>query len=544
MTTMVSDRAAGLARVAGNGLLGDQELTAQPTGPLRSEIGQASRGSVPGEDRPVRRRRPATLFPLAAVLLLQLMAMLTLRNSAFQDEALYLFAGRDLWRSWTSGEPALENYASYFSGLPQLYPVFAGWLDRLGGAELARTASMVCALWITCAAYLIGRTMFGRRAGLAGAAVLAVQGSLLFIGRLATFDAMCLALLALAALLAVRTGVQLWWRIPVVAAICLVAALTKYAGAAFVPMIIVLLLGRVHWSKRRLVEALAGGLLALGLAGGAALVLWRLTPDLFTGLDHTTTNRQVQAILPRSELVRRIVISAGAGIVLAALGFSLFWRRRTRAAGRLLAVAMMATLLIAPTYHVIKGEVVSMDKHLAYGLFFAAPLIGYACNTVLTVVGRVSWKSRIVGVAAITMLFGLGLQQAGTLYSVWPNSTSMVQTLRQVVRSNNTHILAEEFEVPRYYLSDQATSGWEFTGLDYLRYQLPDGSYLEGPEAYRRAIDDGYFGVVVLRYGSKAALANELTDRMLESGHYRQIAMVPFASGQGAYRIFRVEVSR
>ena len=74
--------------------------------------------------------RLLAIGPLAALLALQTLGSLTLRNTAFQDEALYLYAGRQIV-DWLRGGPAVtEAYATYFSGLPRLYPVLAGLLAR------------------------------------------------------------------------------------------------------------------------------------------------------------------------------------------------------------------------------------------------------------------------------------------------------------------------------------------------------------------------------------------------------------------------------
>src|SRR5690349_13722154 len=146
------------------------------------------------------------VLPLLAILLLQTIVSLSLRNSAFQDEALYLYAGRQIFNQLLGGPRATEPYAQYFSGTPYLYPVIAGALDALGGLEAARLFSLGCMLWTTVAVYLVARRLFDHDSALLGAALFAVQGPVLFLGRLATYDAMCLALLALAAVLALRAA--------------------------------------------------------------------------------------------------------------------------------------------------------------------------------------------------------------------------------------------------------------------------------------------------------------------------------------------------
>src|SRR6266480_939016 len=51
-------------------------------------------------------------------LLLAFQALLSwtlLQNTAFQDEALYIYAGRQIWQHWLGRLPLLDNYSEYFS---------------------------------------------------------------------------------------------------------------------------------------------------------------------------------------------------------------------------------------------------------------------------------------------------------------------------------------------------------------------------------------------------------------------------------------------
>ncbi|HXW44833.1 MAG TPA: hypothetical protein VEL03_08610, partial [Streptosporangiaceae bacterium] len=75
----------------------------------------------------------ATRWPLALVLAIQ--AVLTLRliwsNTAFSDEALYLWAGRLELTHLLNGQ-SVPSFASYFSGSPVLYPPLGAIAAALG----------------------------------------------------------------------------------------------------------------------------------------------------------------------------------------------------------------------------------------------------------------------------------------------------------------------------------------------------------------------------------------------------------------------------
>ena len=100
---------------------------------LKRWIGEAMRTGL----------RPSAVALVPILAMQASIALVTLRNSAFQDEGLYLYAGRQIFRHLMGGPPPLEQYAFYFSGYPYLYPVVGGILDMIGGLELARVIPQV-----------------------------------------------------------------------------------------------------------------------------------------------------------------------------------------------------------------------------------------------------------------------------------------------------------------------------------------------------------------------------------------------------------------
>src|SRR5260370_30895968 len=96
---------------------------------------------------------------------------------------------------------SLEPYGLYFSGYPSFYPVIGAVLDFLGGLEAARLFSLLCMLIVTTCVYFMTVQLFDRKSALIAAFLFACEGSVLFLGRLATFDALCFCFLALAVIL-------------------------------------------------------------------------------------------------------------------------------------------------------------------------------------------------------------------------------------------------------------------------------------------------------------------------------------------------------
>ena len=209
-------------------------------------------GAAPGEARTGSHRSTAASgrsilagWPLLVVLATQ--SILTLRlvrsDTAFQDEALYLWAGHLEWANVLHGTP-LPQFPAFFSGAPVIYPPLGALADSIGGLTGARILSLVFMLGATVVLWATASRLFGRRAAFFAAALFAVLGPTLHLGSFATYDAMSLFLMALAAWLVVRAGDRrdaTGWMVAAGAALALANA-TSYSSALFDPVVILLAL--------------------------------------------------------------------------------------------------------------------------------------------------------------------------------------------------------------------------------------------------------------------------------------------------------------
>lgn len=468
------------------------------------------------------------------------LALFALQNTAFQDEALYLLAGRQIFNSWLGGPPVIDPYASYFSGYPYFYPVIGGVLDMLGGIELARMFSLACMLGITVCVYYAAKNLFDRDSAVFAAALYACQGPVLFMSRLATYDALCLFLLASATVVALHVSNtrRSWW-VLAIGPLVLLAVAAKYAALLFVPIVFALLiwcsLTRLGWMKMfmRLFLSL------VSLVAVSVVAFMVMDKNVLKGLASTTTNRV--AIVSNSPLLllSHIVTLGGIAFVLALLGI-LFagWRRLPT--GLLLFLAS----LLAPAYHLYKGELVSLDKHMAFGIFFIAPLAGYAV-AYISGYRQSLFKGRywLAGLAICLIMSSIGTQQAQSIYAQWASSRDETYLLRTQVRPGGGRYLAEEYDVCRYYLQD-TTYSWQWSSLDFFTYTDKQKHQLVGKAAYTAAIQDGYFDLVELNFGYNASLAASIDSDLKASKKYDMIARIPYhnAYGNGFYWIWRKHV--
>ncbi len=474
--------------------------------------------------------RMLSLVLLPLILLLQAVSsLLALRNTVFQDEALYLLAGQQIFLNWMGKTPYLEPYGLYFSGYPSFYPVIGGVLDFLGGLEAARLFSLLCMLIVTTCVYFMTKQLFDRKSALIAAFLFACEGPVLFLGRLATFDALCLCLLALAVMLSLWASKAASTRkLLALGPLLLLAVAVKYAGLLFVPTVLALL-AWWSWKHKGLKEMLARLRIALfSLVVPGFIVFLSIDKQALTGLSFTTINRVSSTNTMPNVVIQHIALMEGIFFGLGFLGLLLCGRQRLPTG-----LLLFGTALLAPLYHTYKGELVSLDKHLAFSMFFLAPLVGFSIAFLAGL-----WKKYTLGlswftaVALCLLIFPLGLEQALNLYEGWPSSTQLTAFLRPRVQPGSGHYLAEDFDVLRYTLKNE-TDIWQWSSLDYFVYTDKEKHNLSGEAAYNAAIQEGYFDLIELSYGFHASLAIQIDQSLIASNHYDLIARIPIHDSYG-----------
>ena len=192
-------------------------------------------------------------LPLVVVLVLQagLSVRLVGADTAFQDEAEYLWAGHLEWSHWLHGT-VVPPFASYFSGAPGIYPPLAALAGTAGGLAAARLLSLVFMLGATALLWAAAGRLFGRRAAFFSCALFALSGPALHLGAFATYDAMSVFLLALASWLVVSASGdgEAAGRMALAGVVMAAANATAYSTTLFDPVVILLAL-LTAWPARR-----------------------------------------------------------------------------------------------------------------------------------------------------------------------------------------------------------------------------------------------------------------------------------------------------
>ena len=498
-------------------------------------------------------------WPLLIVLVVQ--AVLSIRlvraDTAFQDEALYLWAGHLEWANVLHGT-SVPQFPSYFSGAPVIYPPLAALADSLGGLTGARILSLAFMLGATIALWATTDRLFGRWAAFFAAALFAVLGPTLHLGSFATYDAMSMFLIALAAWLVVRAGDRQDATVLMVAAgvALALANATAYSSALFDPVVILLAL--VTAFPKPGGKAAAGRALTL-----LAIVAVLLTPAVtiggsryWHGIDVTTLERAAGNDSPLV-VVAHFWSWTGVIVVAAFCGAVIGWISQPgRPQAWLLTLLAVAALLV-PAEQASLYTTASLNKHGVMGAWFAAIAAGYAVDKLIetSLAGNTRTVTCAACVFALCFPVTLGAAQARTFATSWPNSSDFIAIFRGLTEHDTGRMLVEDPSIAEYYLP--AGSQWQ-RWSSTRNIVLPSGAPTGGPSTkagvvgdgnagtFAIYIADGYFSLIALNFTDTTSLDRSLAADIRRNHHYHLSQVVPYGIeippiGQGSYEIWQYE---
>jgi hypothetical protein len=523
--------------------LATPELAADPVfGTPSAAIGRVAtpvpRGQrAAAESRAWWRRGPAaTLLPSILAVQACLSLRLVWSNTAFTDEALYLRSGHLEIEHWLFGTP-IPAFPTYFSGAPVIYPPLGALADSLGGLAGARILSLLFMLAASALLWATASRLCGWRAAFFATALFAVLGPAIRLGAFATYDAMSLCLVALAAWCAVRASEHRrasGWLAGAALALALANA-AKYAAILFDPVVIamlVLLASRVGTWR----QAFARGLTLAGYTVGILLFMLTLGGgEYLIGIEQTTLARigstsSASLVFGTAWQLTAIVV------VTSVLGAVLVLFDRKPLALRLLFALLAGAALLVPLEQARIHTLTSLNKHVAFGAWFAAIVAGYAVDAVIRWARYriLQWTLTGVCLALIAPAAYVGETQAREMFATWPNSTTLVAKLRQVLPGTAGPILDDNNRaVPEYYLPGEGNEWYRWSNNSSLR--LPNGKSLSvpvsetlDPSVYAARLRSGYFSVVILGFNSAAAFDHQMLPALAANHHYRLVASIPY----------------
>jgi hypothetical protein len=513
--------------------------------PTATAGGSAAQKDEIGDGQSVRHgssRKLRVTLPVVLAVQAVLSARLVIANTAFQDEALYLWAGRAELAHWMGGA-LLPPYPVYFSGAPVIYPPLGAAVASIGGLAAARCLSLVFMLAATVMLHGVTRRIFDRRSALFAAALFAGTGSVQFLGAFATYDAMALSLLAAAMWLGVRaTGSKSRTRLALLATAGLLLALanaTKYASALFDPAVLATIILYAWMTGGRKAGLRAAAIPSAVLAATLAAAIVAGGQAYWYGITSTTLTR-ASGPSPPAGILYLSGEWIGGIVVLAIIGAVTVTVTSRSTAAKVLAWALVTTSLLAPLEQARIHTLTSLFKHVGYGALFASIVAGFALAALPLVVPRAKALRAARLAAAATILAGLlGCTISSAEYDSWPNTTRVTATLSRLLRPNGRY-LAEDDDILAYYL--QGRVSWvQWTSTWFFRYTEPsNGKVLLGMPAFAAAIRDGYFTVIVLSFGDTLATDKAIERDIAGDGDYKLVSSQPYSTSsfRGDYRIW------
>ncbi len=462
------------------------------------------------------------LHPLTAICAVQAVLSLTLvwSNTAFTDEAYYLWAGHLEIAHWLHGasvpQAALDKN---LSGSPILYPPLGALADGLGGLAAARILSLAAMILATVLLYLTTARLFGKMAAIAASALWATSEPAIRLA-FATYDPWSVFLTALAAWLTVQAGFRKPWRTLLAAAAASLALsnATAYSGVVIDPVLIAFafLVWRLSMPTTR--AALRAGLFTAALAVFFGLLM--TVSRSWAGIEFTVVARshtvfQSQAIML---VVNDIWKYGGFIMVLAVVGSFVAVAQQSHR-DRLLVILSASAAFVIPVAQVYERTAESLDKHLAYGLWFAAMAAAYGFSKLIQPVpaGRRAFATLCcAAIFAYPVVNGLQLAQA--TYHIWANSSDFTAAFKPVAaRVDGPFSLpgagGQYDHIAQYYLPEgNEWARWDNPGLSLDPARGPQSSW---PARYEQQLSSRAYGAVVLFYATTFSSAPGLPGRFL-----------------------------
>ncbi len=437
---------------------------------------------------------------LLVILFIQacLSVLLMISNTAFGDEALYMWAGHIELAQWFSHAiTPTTTYPDYLSGAPQLYPPLAGMADSLGGLTGARILSLFFMLGTTILLYSTANRLSGRKAALFSCALWLACEPNLRMGAYATFDPMAIFCICLALWAAVKAADSKYHAelIGLSAATAAIGCVTAYSYAIYLPAVVII--GYFAWARergaKRSLISLAGMIIVLG----ALLALIPTLLHVWHGISFTIIHRNISrdhetraAILQTAWSYAGLVtiVSAAAGVLAIAAA-----KRRS---DWLFRCALLGAAFVVPVYQILIAKTGwALDKHLACGMWCVVLVAGLG-------LASISWPKvkgpALVAAACVALAVPVfdGWFSAYGIQRSWPNMTKLVAAVRPLTAAaHGTLYVGATPSYLDYYTwpSSLRNVVWKSSiSLD------PSGLHGSPISYYRNAIREQAPGLVVL----------------------------------------------
>ena len=459
------------------------------------------------------------VHPLTAICAVQAALSLSLvwSNTAYIDEADYVWLGHLEIAHWLHGTSWPSAYAEkLFSGSPIIYPPLGALADNIGGLAGARILSLTFMIGATVLLYLTAFRLIGRRGAIFSAALWALSEPAIRLA-FATFDPLSVLLTALSAWFIVQAGYRRrsgTFMIAAAASLALANA-TAYSGIVIDPVVIAFaFLTRQPGSWTRKVAAYTAC-----FVGGTAVFFGLLmtVAHSFGGLLFTVIERNVADYQSPTPILSDIWNYSGIIMSLAIIGSIVACNMEILSRAALL-VLLGSAAFIVPVAQLHDQTGWSLDKHLAYGIWFATITAGYGCDQLIHRSPRANRQfASICCIIGIIYIAATSWQSAWDRFHAWPNADAFISHFKIAAAQSHglIYVPGQEANIAQYYTAQ---------GRDLKRWSAalsfdPGGSQSRLESYYTTQLRHTDYGLIALFYSTTFASAPELPEEFLLSQH-------------------------
>lgn len=464
------------------------------------------------------------LHPLTAILAVQAALSLTLiwSNTAFTDEADYLWIGRLVLGSWLHGRSWPTSYGEkILPGSPLLYPPIGGLADAIGGLAGARIASLIFMLGATALLYSTASKLVGRVAATFGAGVWVLTEPVIRLA-FATAEPLSIFLVALAARLIVAAGERRRHGelVAAAAAALALANVTAYTGTIIDPVLIALAF--LVWLPKLGAPQAAES--TAWLAGAWLVLLGVLLTFSRSWSGFTAVVAGSSASVHQDQLLVLTDIWTYSGLIvlLGLLGAVVAGAAQDRRLTWLI-VVLAGAALIVPATQLASSSADLLDRRVGYGLWFAAIAAGYGCAKVVRWLPAAGRSLTVAASVIVAGYLGLSAWQSATgVYHGWPNSRAFIASFTNAsAQTNGLLFAANQDHVAEYYTkAGEDWTRWKAEGLSLDPATKPTVAY------YRRLLGQANYSVVALFYSTSFTGANLPAGLLTSTGSSSQARQV------------------
>jgi hypothetical protein len=404
--------------------------------------------------------------PLKIVLGLVVCAMLWLRltvdfNTPYLDECDYIFVGRVLlsggqWQTQTY--IFSSNFPLYVMGLADKAAALVG-----EGYLAARILACLLGAWSLWCYYRAVSCLFDNKSTGAWATLLfALQAPHIFISKFATYDIVCMAWFAPAmwmlacALRSAQGGIIMSQGMPqneasisltrpmffaLAATVLLLGAiLSKYIALAYAPLLVVVL-----WIARHRVGAVVATLLGASVLSAYVWYyraeLWALYHNHILG-DHKANSTYLQILG---------IIASYCGLLVVLIGSLWLWlRTKTTLLNVRLYVGLAVFSLPLLLYHLYTRDLLSLNKHAVYGVFFLAPIAADLLRAGFDAPLVRRTYIQLVAAGCSVLVLAVNWYHVYQMEHAFPRTASVVERVKQSMTPQTT-IMSEDPYLFRYH---------------------------------------------------------------------------------------------